>query len=494
MSPRKAPNRNDGTINNSTNRIVIDEDELLVSDAGNESQTIAGETATETVQTPVEADGIETINEDQLKAEAKQKKKQKRSKNTKNGSPKAQKTDQKGKKAKKPRTKKQKIILGVLIAVVVILAIVLGVLVYLLLQKPNEHDISREEFPDPIYSVLTGEEIDNEALNSNPTYCVQIPNGNDGGRPQAGLTHAGVVFEAIAEANITRFAAVFQNAETSAIGPVRSLRPYYLDWDTPFDCTVVHAGGSDEAISALRAGGQRDMNENLTYMWREQGSGRGWNNLFTSPAKIAEFNAANGYHTSKVSAFPRYTPDEIDELLHARRATTTETATPEAAENSAETTNTDNENADYETAQTIHLNLGNIRMFNVVYTYDAETNSYPRSYANGETHLVYDCPAGLSEPQTTTACGNLVQVAPKAIAAIVVKEGKMADNYHEDIKTLGNGTAYIFQNGEAIEGTWSKSSQDSQIIFRDQTGNEIKFTPGQLWITAVPEYGTVTWE
>lgn len=482
MSPRKAPSRASGTAKNPTsNRIVIDEDELLASETNNPKSTTISETEVETiteVDEPTSADA--------------QKKSQPAKKSKRRKSAKASK---KSKSPKQPRTKKQKILLGILIAIVVLLAIAFGILVYKILQKVEEKDFARTEFPDPIYSVLTGEEISDEALNSSPTFCVQIPNGNDGGRPQAGLTHAGVVFEAIAEANITRFAAVFQNTDTSAIGPVRSLRPYYLDWDTPFDCTIVHAGGSDEANRALKAGGQRDLNENLTYMWREQGSGRGWNNLFTSPAKVAEFNSANGYNISEVSAFPRFTPDEIDKLLRDRK-TVTETLdeTECEGENCTESEVKVTEEPAYQAANKVQLNLGNIKMFNVVYSYDAETNTYPRSYANGETHLVYDCPSGLSEPQTTTACGDLVQVAPKAIAAMVVREGKMADNYHEDIKTLGSGAAYIFQNGEVIEGTWTKSSQDSQIIFQDNDGTEIKFTPGQLWITAVPEYGTVTWE
>lgn len=491
MSPRKAPSRSNSSINGTTNnpksnRIVIDEEELMTSAKSTTTnpETAASMTESETV--------IETIDEEQLTTDQKKSKKSRKSQKTKS---KNSKTDKKSKSPKKPRTKKQKIILGILIGVVVILVIALGVLIYMLLQKPDDKETARQEFPDPIYSVLTGEEIFDEALNSTPAFCVQIPNGNDGGRPQAGLTHAGIVFEAIAEANITRFAAIFQNTDTSAIGPIRSLRPYYLDWDTPFDCTIVHAGGSDEANRALKAGGQRDLNESLSYMWRESGSGRGWNNLFTSPAKVAEFNSAQGYNSSSISAFPRLTPDEESELLHTRRAAAeaSEEVDCDNTECTEESVEVDDEPT-YQAANVVRLNLGNIKMFNVVYNYDAETNSYPRSYANGETHLVYDCPSGLTEPQTTTACGDLTQVAPKAVAAMVVKEGKMADNYHEDIKTLGSGSAYVFQNGEVIEGTWAKSAQDSQIIFRDNDGNEIKFTPGQLWITAVPEYGTVTWE
>ncbi len=459
------------------------------------------------------------IDEEDLMKDKHRRKKQKKSTKSAQTSATSSKSDQTAKKSKKnkpPRTKKQKIILGILIALAVILAIALGVLIYFLLQKPDEIDLERVEFAEPIYSTLTGEEIPTKDIDTNPTFCVQIPNGNDGGRPQAGLSQAGVVFEAIAEAGITRFAAIFQNAGTSVIGPIRSLRPYYLDWDTPFDCTVVHAGGSDEAIAALRAGGQRDLNENPNYMWREQGSGRGWNNLFTSPAKLLEFNQANGFDQSQISGFPHLTPDETTELLSQHfnlscdiqpgETTCIEIATEESSD---ENDNNDDNNADatdlggsadsapeFFSANQINFVLGNSSIFNIVYTYDPATNSYLRSYANGEAHLVYDCPSDLTEPNTKTQCGSdaLVQVAPKAVVAMSVSEKRMSDGYHEDITTIGNGKAYIFQNGEAIEGTWTKNSQKDQIVFRDSAGEEIRFTPGQLWITAIPQYGGVRWE
>lgn len=380
-----------------------------------------------------------------------------------------------------------------LICRIILLVILLGLggaIVFIIIASNRGwegFDFTRVDFPDPVYSVLTGEEISDEKLNSSPTFCVQIPNGVDGARPQAGLTHAGVVFEAIAEAGITRFAAIFQNAETSVIGPIRSLRPYYLEWDTPFDCTIVHAGGSYEALQALKAGNYRDLTENYSYMWREENShsGRLWNNLFTSPSDMMKFNNDRGYTSSAVTSLARTTPDEVTQLLVARSACAESAANPEEG----------TEPCAPETLTTqIELNIGNIPTFNVVYKYNAETNSYDRSYANGSTHMVYDCPANLNMPDTTTECGAKVQLSPKVVVALIVKEGKMSDNYHEKIQTTGSGKAYIFQNGLAIEGTWHKDSAKDQLNFTDTEGNEIKLAPGQTWFTAVPQYGSVNYQ
>ena len=74
---------------------------------------------------------------------------------------------------------------------------------------------------------------------------------------------------------------------------------------------------------------------------------------------------------------------------------------------------------------------------------------------------------------------------------MVVRESLASDNYHEDITTTGNGTAFIFQNGNVIEGTWSKATPADQIKFFDESGNEVKLAVGQTFISAVPSADNV---
>ena len=153
------------------------------------------------------------------------------------------------------------------------------------------------------YSTLTGEPLADSSLKNSPAYCVQTPNGTDGARPQVGLTEAGVVFEAIAEAGITRFAAIYQNPKSAIIGPIRSLRMYYLEWDTPFDCTIVHAGGADDALSAVASGGYKDLSEDYSYMYRGTYGSRLWNNLFTTSAYLQKYSTDSGHNTSDIKGF-----------------------------------------------------------------------------------------------------------------------------------------------------------------------------------------------
>ena len=219
------------------------------------------------------------------------------------------------------------------------------------------------------YSHLTGMPLESEAEVTAPAYCVQTPNGMDGARPQVGLNQAGVVFEAIAEAGITRFAAIYQNPTSAVIGPIRSLRIYYLKWDTPFDCTIVHAGGAPDAIQAVSRGGYKDLTENYTYMYRGTSGTRRWNNLFTTSAYLAKMNSDRNYGGSKIDGFTRMTPSEslksrvdglVEEKLNIMKASTGKTSslvakTPEIA-----------------------VNFGGLANFNVRYHYDAASNTYLR--------------------------------------------------------------------------------------------------------------------
>lgn len=399
--------------------------------------------------------------------------------------PKKRKTSKKKtKKGEVPKQKwstKKKIIVWSIVVILLIGAAVGGFFLYKHFNpdKKAEQNTTQKAEKPKYYSTLSGEEIDNPDLNSSPTFCVQIPNGLDGARPQVGLAEAPVVFEAIAEAGITRFAAIYQNPVASAIGPIRSLRQYYLEWDTPFDCTVVHAGGSDEALDSLQTGNYRDLTEDYTYMWRDASAYIAPNNLFTSATDLKKFNEANGYTQSNVKSFARMKPEE---------ATAAQKAAIEASKDKTETNAAGDETTvpGKPLVTKISVNFGYTAAFNTNYTYDEEAGTYLRAYADGIPHETFSCPEGLEQPAPQQNCGAAKQVAPKAIAVIEVNQHLDSDGYHLVTRTTGEGKAYVFQNGEAKEGTWSRSSYSDVIKFTDAEGKEISFVPGQLWLAAIP--------
>lgn len=311
----------------------------------------------------------------------------------------------------------------------------------------NTNNVVKEEpkpEPEPIkyYSPLTGVAYEDELLTKRPVTGVMIENSPEA-RPQSGLKEAGVVFEAIAEAGITRFLAIYQSERPEIIGPVRSVRLYYAHWIAAFDASIAHAGGSTDGLAEVRNGSYRDIDQfsNGDYYWRSTDR-YAPHNLYTSFEKLDELNLKKGYTSSDFSAFPR----------------------------------TDNKPTDdAKDATNINVSISSA-MFNSSYSYDETTNTYLRSQA-GMPHL--DREKG--------------QIAPSVVIAIEVDETTLSDG-HEKITTIGSGNATIFQNGTAISAIWTKDEKTSQIKFTDIINEEIPLVRGQTWIVAIPNgRGDVVW-
>ncbi len=300
--------------------------------------------------------------------------------------------------------------------------------------------------PAPVvyYSPLTGNIVPDLAATTQPVTAIMIENSPDA-RPQSGVKQAGVVFEAIAEGGITRFLTLHQEDKPQLIGPVRSVRMYYVDWLAAFNASVAHVGGSAAALAEVRNGSYRDIDQffNSSTYWRATDR-YAPHNVYTSFAKLDALNAAKGYTTSQFTGFSRI----------------------------------DGKPSETPTATSVAINFGSA-LYNTAYTYDKTTNTYPRSEA-GAPHL--DREDG--------------QISPSVVIAMHVTESTvLEDGYREDINAIGSGKATIFQNGTAIDATWTKASKTSQITFTDATGKDIPLVRGQTWIAAVPDgKGAVSWQ
>ncbi len=298
--------------------------------------------------------------------------------------------------------------------------------------------------PDPVYySTLTGKKVKDEAMTTWPTAAIMIENSPDA-RPQSGLKQAGVVYEAIAEGGITRFLALYQEDKPTLIGPVRSLRPYFVDWLTPYNASVVHVGGSSAALKRIRNGEYRDIDQffNASTYWRSTDR-YAPHNVYTNFNRIDALNKAKKYTNSTFTGFDRV----------------------------------DGESAEKPTATTITINFSS-NLFNTQYKYNAKKNNYER-YLAGEKHIDREKGA----------------IAPDAVIAMKVNQKiVMEDGYRESIETIGTGEAIIFQNGTATKAAWSKPSRKDSITFKNKEGKSIPLVRGQTWIAAVPNgQGSITW-
>lgn len=301
--------------------------------------------------------------------------------------------------------------------------------------------------PKPVekfYSPLTGVQVKDKAATTKPVTAIMLENSPDA-RPQSGLKAAEVVYEAVAEGGITRFLALYQQKKPQLIGPVRSLREYYVDWLTPYNASVAHIGGSHRALQIVRGGGYRDIDQffNPDAYWRATDR-YAPHNVYTSFAKLDALNASKGYKTSNPKPFMRET----------------------------------NEKKLTQNARTVNLNISG-PLYNSVYTYDAKRKAYLRDQG-GAPHV--DRESG--------------RIAAKVVIALRVSMKQVfEDGYRESITTTGKGTAYVFQNGHVTKVTWQKASRASQLTFTGADGKLFALERGTTWISAIPtDGGSVSWK
>ena len=265
-------------------------------------------------------------------------------------------------------------------------------------------------------------------------------------RPQAGIEQADVVYEAVAEADITRFLAVFYHRAPQLIGPVRSARFYFVQLAMPYSSPYAHAGGNADALAMTnggRYGGHVPGVEDLDAIynaggafWRSQDRPEPWN-LWTSSAALLAAAKGQGYHLSPPPPLPQGVAAGGD-------------AAPRLD---------------------IQWSLKGELPNHVTWLY--QNGLYLRE-VNGSPHVV--------ESGTQIAARDVVVMD---VSSHWIQNGA---DLEMDTEVLGTGRADLFEGGRHWVGTWSKPSAKRPLTFPGFT-----FGTGPLWIEIVPAGRQVTW-
>ena len=290
--------------------------------------------------------------------------------------------------------------------------------------------------------LLDGVYVPAESANLVPL-AVMIDNQVDA-RPPAGLDRASLVFEAEVEGGITRYMAVFSgDSDVDKIGPVRSARPYFLDWAHELSALYAHVGGSPEALVKIKQDNIFDINEfyNGSYFWRADDR-IAPHNVFTSTANLTKYLSDKGRTEGTYFGWS-YKDD----------------APKENRPVSAEIT-IDNRSQAY----------------SVSWRYDTENNDYIR-YLAGEPHM--------------TMSGDIITAKNVVIQIIPAEEIDAELRLSMDV--TGEGRAAVCRDGSCEEGTWQKKSASSRTRYYDTEGNEISFDRGLTWVEAVRPERKVTY-
>jgi hypothetical protein len=261
-------------------------------------------------------------------------------------------------------------------------------------------------------------------------------------RPQSGLDKACVVYEAPCEGGITRFMALYLHNDTKVVGPIRSARPYFIDWCLEYDAVYVHCGQSWEAFERIYILNFPTINQ----MWRPKAFWRAKlrrapHNLYTNTYKLRRIiDEKNWNKPLKITHF-LFTENPIQKDIEKFIAKKIIIKYPE-------------------------------RKYRVGYLYDEKRGKYLR-FINRKPHK--DAITGK-------------QISVKNIIIQYVTTFIFDQEGRRELGLLGEGDAKIIYNGIGFDANWFKRSIYSPTSFFDKSDNVVQILPGNTWIQIVP-YG-----
>jgi len=262
-----------------------------------------------------------------------------------------------------------------------------------------------------------------------------IENHEDARPHQSGLADALLIEEFLVEGFISRFVALFDTQYLpSNIGPVRSLRPYFIDGVRPWVSAIFYAGGSPDALKHVEEVTLRHFNGlGLPHHFIRDDGIPAPHDLFLPRSSLRDL-------LSSIDIRPIQWPPYL-----------TGPATSS------------------EEVSVIAVNFFS-PIHNVLFTFDPLSQSYTRR--NGDT---------VSDAHPTNVL--ILEIPIKNIGEF----GRL------EIDTTGIGRALLFRSGIVQKGQWSKASTTDPFVLSDSTGNPLIFDHGQTWIMVLPDLERVRW-
>ena len=321
----------------------------------------------------------------------------------------------------------------VAVGIAVVFFILLATVFYIAAQNDVVRYViisQEQETVFPFARLLDGTGVGEEHDAMRRPVAVMIDNASDA-RPAVGIEHATLVYETIAEGAITRLLAIFDPADLpETIGPVRSLRPYFLAWANEVDAIVTHVGGSPQALNEVAS--RDNINEFFAGQFFYQESGRiAPHKTFTSRDGIVGAIELFGYATTTNFISWEYGP--------LPRASSTDAS-----------------------HITIDFSFDN---YEAQWTYAVDKNAYTRKIGSA------------AEPT----------VAAKNIIVMVVPARVVDSELRRDVSYIGEGSVWVIREGKAIFGTWAKKNTSARTRFFDTDGNAIPLVPGTTWVEVIDD-------
>jgi len=314
------------------------------------------------------------------------------------------------------------------------------------------------------FSRLTGLPINEEYLYRRP--IAAVINNSSRALPQSGITSADIVYEVLAEGDVTRLVGIFQSYIPEKLGPMRSARDYFIDFALNHDALFVHHGSSPggySRINSLRVTNLDGMALEGTVFWRDRTYPEWTGITGNRPLEHSSFTGrerlANHLGNRGIRDYWQMAPEDLgfdfDVMAHHR-------------------------------AETVSLEGGQANAFTVPFSglyfrrfvFDPETGLYMAENRHGP-HLD-------AETGEQVAVGNvLIQfTSMRAIDGV----GRLA------IDTVGSGAGYLVSGGRYQPVRWAKDSHASPMRWYFADGTPLTLAPGRVWICVFRAAGSIEFE
>ncbi len=272
--------------------------------------------------------------------------------------------------------------------------------------------------------------------------------------PQSGISQADIIYEVLAEGDITRLIAIFQDFNSAKIGPVRSTREYFADFAIDNGAVLVHHGGSDAGYSVLKTYKLNNLDgmalEGKTF-WRDQARVKSLGMEHSSYTDTERLNAAMTQYkyNQTIKDEPRFEFYENKSNVQEAEPASTITVAYSASQNG-------------------------------VFKYDSEKNVYWRFQGRGQDKHIDE-----ENGEQLSVTNVIIQLVSMNVIA-----GDSAGR--RAVGLVGQGKGYLATNGTYIPIKWKKDSHNSPTVWMFEDGKPLTLNKGKTWINVFQQNGKLT--
>jgi hypothetical protein len=300
-------------------------------------------------------------------------------------------------------------------------------------------------------SMLTGLPLPDEWVQARPVVAVKFDNVEGKSTPQVGIGAAEVVYEVPVEGQVTRFLALFQSADASPIGPIRSARGSEIGLLEELHTPVFAWHGANELLdSHVRASSiiARSIDDVPDLYYRQSGRPSPYNSFAVGTAQLRA-SAPDEATGPEQPVLHFAAPGEVVPSPNGVSAQSVRIVFPPA--------------------------FGGRGRSGTPVRFEWDGSRWVRFQA-GHPHV--------------DGNGNQLAVDNVIIRFTGAVDSGTVDQAGSRVPTaqvIGEGEAWVLSGGRVATGTWHKPDSATPTTYRDVEGNEVALTPGKTWI-ALP-YG-----